>query len=141
MNELQIDEKNITGLVRSVTKLMKEIVDDIEVLENKKADIFHRYTALHRLGAMFMSAQQGMTLASHAFRFGFDVHHPFFQTPTAKEFGWDEIKLERNPFFIQEDDEKPRGIAIELKDVPQEVKDALARLFQKVSKEKESNVH
>lgn len=128
MKELKIDEPNITGLILKALELIKVMTEEIETLEDKKADVFDRYMALHRLGAIWMGAQNAMHMAQHAFRFGFDLHHPFFQTKEAIERGWDEVKLDMNPFFVQEPKE---AITLEVKDLPDHIKEAIVAIIKK----------
>jgi len=134
MKEIQkIDEKNIRGLIKKVLDLMKDMTEEVEVLEDRKGDVFERYMALHRLGAIWMGANHAMHMASHAFRVGFDLHHPFFQTREAIEKGWDSVKLDMNPFFVQEQKE---AITLEMKDLPDEVKEAIVAIIKKQMDEK-----
>jgi len=129
MSELKIDEKHISKLCRDITLMMRDIVQDIEILENKEKDVFNRYMSLVRLGAIWMGAQQSLNMSRHLFTMGFDVQHEFFQTKSAKENGWDKVNIQDNPFFTQEDDHE-QGIKVEFKELPDELKEIIVNAIK-----------
>lgn len=130
MSELKIDEKHISKLCRDITLMMRDIVQDIEVLENKDKDVFNRYMSLVRLGAICMGAQQSLSMSRHLFTMGFDVQHEFFQTKSAKENGWYKVRIEDNPFFTQEDEDSEPGIKVEFKELPDELKEIIVNAIK-----------
>lgn len=140
MSELKIDEKNLSVLIEKTKSTIEAMVEEIETVSDKKADLFERYFSMHRLGAMIIGASNALTLSMQGFRFGFDLQHPFFQTEKAKEYGWDSVKLEQNPFFVQEE-EKIKGMAINVEDLPDEVKAAIMEVIKAKFKEDRKTSH
>ncbi len=138
---LRIDEDHIDDLACKIKELVCNLVDDVKLLENKESDVFMRYMAMMRLHAIFVFGSQGVDVMRHAFSMGFDMHHPFFQTPEAIKKGWDSIKIKKNPFFTQKE---PKGKIVELhgEDLPPELKEALLKVLQeKFGNQREDNVH
>lgn len=129
MSELKIDERHIKKMCRDLTLLMRDIVQDIESIENEKTDVFTRYMSMVRLGAIFMGEKQSLEMSRHLFTMGFDLQHEFFQTPAAKENGWDKVNIEHNPFFVDSDDDEP-GIKVEFKELPDELKDIIVNAIK-----------
>lgn len=130
MSELKIDEKHIKQMCRDLTHLMRDIVQDIESVENEKTDVFTRYMSMVRLGAIFMGAKQSLGMCRHLFTMGFDLQHEFFQTEAAKENGWDKVRIEDNPFFTQKDDDDEPGIKVEFKELPDELKEIIVNAIK-----------
>lgn len=128
MNDLKIDEKHISKLCRDVTLLMRDMVQDIESLEDKNKDVFNRYMALVRIGAIWMGAQQALSMSKHLFTMGFDVQHEYFQTESAKKNGWDKVNITDNPFFVNE--EEQTGIKVEFKELPDELKEIIVNAIK-----------
>jgi hypothetical protein len=141
MNELKIDEKHISQMCRDLTLLMRDIVKDIESVEDKDKDVFTRYMSMVRLGAIFMGAKQSLNMCKHLFTMGFDVHHEFFQTHAAKENGWDKVRIEDNPFFVNQDNSNQEGIQVEFKELPDHVKDAIVEAIKEKFGHRDGSVH
>lgn len=129
MDELKIDERNIAELTRKTAEMMEEMVRDIETLDNKDEDVFCRYMAMFRLGALYSAAKGAEHMACHVFRMGFELHHEYFQTEKAKENGWNEItEIHDNPFFIKN---KEHALSIDLHELPDEIKEAIHMAMEK----------
>lgn len=139
MSEIKINEHLITKVIEKSVKLMEEMVELIDELKDQKTDIFDRYRSMQLL----MAAIEGVGFATHqinhGFRFGFDMHHPLLQGEKAKEKGWDEVKLENNPFFTSKN-EKDNCI-ITSDDLPDEIKEMLHKLVKNVIKSREKHAH
>ena len=129
MSKLKVDEKHIAKLCTDITLMMRDIVRDIETIEDKEKDLFSRYISLVRLGAIWNGAQNSLSMSRHLFTMGFDVQHEVFQTQAAKENGWDKCRIEDNPFFVNEGQEH-RGIQVEFKELPDEIKDATVKTIK-----------
>lgn len=52
MSKLKVDEKHIAKLCTDITLMMRDIVRDIETIEDKEKDLFSRYMSLVRLGVL-----------------------------------------------------------------------------------------
>jgi len=123
MDDLKIDERNIAELTQKATEMMEDMVKDIEILDNKKEDVFLRYMSMMRLGALFSAAKQAEHMARHVFKMGFEMHHEYFQTEKAKENGWDEItEIHDNPFFKRKE---AKVLSVDLNELPDEIKQAI----------------
>jgi hypothetical protein len=129
MDDLKIDERNIAELTYKVAELMKDMMRDIETLDDKEEDVFLRYMSLVRLGAIFTAAKQAEHMARHVFRMGFEMHHEYFQTKKAKENGWDEItEIQENPFFKRND---VKVMSVDLNELPDDIKQAIHEALER----------
>jgi hypothetical protein len=123
MDDLKIDERNIAELTHKAAEMMEDMVKDIEILDNKKEDVFLRYMSMMRLGALFSAAKQAEHMARHVFKMGFEMHHQYFQTEKAKEFGWGAMTdINENPFFMRKE---AKVMSVDLNELPDEIKQAI----------------
>lgn len=105
MENLKIDEKHLQNLVMVYEEFIDKLNVDIEFLKNKHSDIFDRYMSYWRLKNLAKSINIISDLHKSALIAGHSLNHELLQTKEAKKHGWDEMKLENNPFFIQNDEE------------------------------------
>jgi len=140
VSELRIDEAHIAELTKDFLSLIADFMDDIKTLDNKDEDVFKRYMAMMRIGAIYSSAKQAIHVARHVFRLGLDVRHPFFQTVAAKANGWDKPTIEDNPFFIQEEKE-PIGLSVSMDELPDELKESLVDALKEVLAQRKASAH
>jgi hypothetical protein len=106
--EVKIDENYLANIADEAQKLAEFIRSEGEIVNDKKADIFHRYMAHHKLKAIFEAVKMTLDITRASFCFGHDMHHSFLNTEEAKENEWGIVKLDQNPFFTTEEQEKHR---------------------------------
>lgn len=139
MSEVKIDERQIKTVICKSVHLIKVMDGLIDELNDEKADIFERYKNMQFLASMIQGANFAIAQLHDGFRFGFDAHHPLLQSEKAKERGWNEIKLEGNPFFTSEDEKEDCIITSD--DLPDEIKEVLHKLVKNVIKNREKHAH
>lgn len=130
MTELKIDNENMDELAANCLSITKEIVRDARALRDKEDDRFDRYMAMHKLAIFYATWKHTVYMLKHVFRAGFDLHHPELQTKKAIEHGWDKINIRHNPFFVQDDEKEGHTIEVSSKDMPDELREAIADFFK-----------
>ena len=105
MKNLEIDEKDIDKLLDGIQVMITTIKADVNRLKNNEEDIFIRYLSKSRLYSLIKAASFVLELNRDNLINGHNIHHEILNTDEAKNSGWGEINLNKDSFFIQEEDE------------------------------------
>ena len=102
MSDLKIDEKHIDATCRSLKGLIAFLAMELKALEDKETDIFMRYQSYARMHNFLAIADTTLQCNKEIFALGHDVQHEIFKTKEYIRFGWNEINIHENPFFIDD---------------------------------------
>lgn len=140
---LKIDEKHIEKVIIDSLQFIESLTEDIKHLADKNEDIFMRYVAYTRISSELYTIIHIHSALNSMFRCGFDLKHPILNTEKAKELGWDEPKIHKNPFFVNNDnDNEPNIQGIELDNISPDVIEKLKKAIkEKIMKLDKNHAH
>lgn len=142
MKDIQIDEKFINDFIETFDLMLGSLHVAKKQLQSKETDIFIRYLTYFRLKSILGVMTHIKEELDQMFRGGFDMNHEIFKTKEYLEAGWDDIDLERNPFFVQNQKENSSDfrakhtkiVELNQEDLPEDLASMLLEFVKKNGK-------
>lgn len=116
MSELKIDNKHLASLADVTKKFIDVLEQDNKAMLDEKEDLFKRYMAYIRLSSLNKMLVPTIQMTRNLLVLGHSLSNEKFHTAAAIEAEWDKVHLEKNPFFVQSEEENDdQGIPDEFK--------------------------